>query len=169
MIKKKFVIFVFWIFAVQVSFAQSAESNCNLLNGFEHWRKVISSLPGSSVLRSSVSYSDYLNTAKSLLEEDGYRSGDLYEAYIKVSATNLLYKSAWFDARVYKVEKYKEVCKKPHNHGELVISYTDIYGESKYTVIPFSFVDGSWKRSFSMTSGYSYILDMDAEEIISKL
>lgn len=169
MMKKIFVIFVLCAFLFQVTFAQSAESNCNLLSGFEHWRKVISSLPGTSALRHSVSYSDYLNAAKSLLEEDGYRSGELYEKYIKVSATNLLYKSAWFDARVYKVEKYKEVCEKPNNHGELVISYTDIYGESKYKVIPFSFVDGSWRRSFSMTSGYSYILDMGVEEIISKL
>lgn len=139
--------------------ASSVVYDCGIFSEFEQWKKTIYSLPSTSALKKAVDYKSYLKIAKSLALEDGLQSEETVNVYVVLTALNLVLKSAWVDNRIYKVESHREVCIPAEGRGELLIEYIDIYGNEKVKMIPFTNKSGQWKRSFYMTSGYSYILD----------
>jgi len=154
-------------------FSRATEADCELKAAFNSYLILLAQKPRLSVLRKIVDFSSYQLTAEAEWnEDDGMYSGllksdELSKEYVKLKADHYLLLSAWIDSRIIEISQYHEVCASDRSAGELILEATTADGAVKYTVVPFSWLDGKWRRSFSLISGYSEMLDEDAVNILT--
>jgi hypothetical protein len=155
----KYILFILGLF-----FSALAYADCALNDAFVRHIEVVTSYPRVPELREKVHYQSYLDTAKAVAEEDVENRALYHDAYLQLMADQYLLLSAWIDNRILKVTARKEICSGPE--GELVIMAVLTGGETKAKVIPFKKVNNQWLRSFTLTSGYSYIEENDAQSVL---
>ena len=155
--KKNYLFILFLISSI-------SHADCDLKSGFSSYLDFLKVNPRVSLIKQQVAFEDYERAVIELAKEDGEK---LTDHLINLKSSHYLLLSAWIDSRIVEIKKFKEICVK--DEGELVLEVVEKPGGQVVKVVPFSRKNGVWLRSFSLTSGYSYLKEESGENLLKNM